>query len=74
MRKQPLTAARNCGMKQVFVFLRRSCDIGIPSGTSRNAGFLVFPHKQAIFILINNGIFATFVTMEEALKMDNHYR
>jgi hypothetical protein len=51
-------------MKQVFVFLRRSCDVGIQSGTSRNAGFLVFPHKQAIFILINNGTFATFVTME----------
>jgi hypothetical protein len=61
-------------MNQAFVFLRRNCDVGILSGTSSNDGFLFFPHKQAIFILTNNGTFDTFVTMEEALKTDKHYR
>jgi len=61
-------------MKQAFVCVRRRCDVGILSGTSNNAGFLALPHKEAIFILTNSGIFATFVTVEGALETDNHYR
>ena len=69
-----LRIVRNYGMKQAFVCLRRHCDVGILSGTSNKEGFLALPHKEAIFILTNNGIFTTFVTMEGALKTNNHYR